>query len=284
MGQNTTNLNSSAILRGIGSLLRSKEAPYRLLVSDTYDIDQAATVSLERQALEIVAQEGVAGAIVVHNGGPDTVPTLRAVQERGIPLVFVDRFPNGMRCDFVGVDNFASAQEAVQHLLDLGHRRIAHLTTQDPVTTVLQREEGYRETLRGAGIPPRPEWTYRAERYAGQMEMNAALDHFFGLAEPPTALFVVNDALAHYFIAMAEERGYGVPEAISVVGFDNYDRYSPRPPVLTTIDQSFEQVGRRAAELLLNRIAEAGPDATPYQHILLPTRLIVRATTRSLAD
>lgn len=281
-GQNTTNLNSSAILRGISAALHSKESPYRLLVADTFDPDPAVVATLERRALETIGQDGVAGAIIVPSGGPETLSLLNSLQANGASLVFVDRLPPNSRCDFVGIDNVASAHEAVQHLLDLGHRRIAHLTTREDLTTIHQREEGFREALREAQILVRPEWVYHARLPVDAAEMNAAREQFLSSEDAPTALFAVNDALAHRFIAEAESHGLSFPETMSVVGFDNHDQYSPRRAILTSVDQPFEQMGRHAVDLLLGRLAVSTPPALPFQHVLLPTRLVVRSTSRTL--
>jgi DNA-binding LacI/PurR family transcriptional regulator len=275
-----TNYNALDILRGINATLRDCEAPCRLLVFDTCGDDRPASVALERRALQAVEREGVSGAIIAPIGRGDTVPDLRRLQEKGIPVVFVDRYPHELTCDFVGIDNRASAQSIIRYLLDLGHRRIAHLTSRDAITTVQHREQGYREALHAAGITPRPEWVYRGETPA---DMHAALDQFFALDEPPTAVFALNDDWAHLLIAAAETRGLHVPDDLSVVGFDNYERYSPRPPLLTTQHQPFDEVGRRAAELIVERLSAPDGSTRPCQHILLPTHLVKRSTCRPLS-
>lgn len=272
---------ASLILRGIHLEMRNQEANYRVLVFDTHDERKYSSVELEREALHQLADEEVSGIILWHDGGAATLPELHRIQERGIPLVFVDRYPAGMTCDFVGVDNQASAVEAVRYLLELGHRRIAHLSIAQTTSSVLQRAEGYREALRFAGVEPRPEWTYVAEA-AWPPAVGPAVDQFFSLADPPTALFALEDSLAHYFIVEAEARGLKVPRNVSVIGFDDLERYSPRPALLTTLHQPFDQVGRRAMRLILRRLSASEAVPHPSTHILLPTPLIVRSTCCSL--
>ena len=109
-----------------------------------------------------------------------------------------------------------------------------------------------------------------------------AVRQFFEMTEPPTALFAMNDALAHYFIVEAEAAGGRVPDTISVIGFDDLERYSPRPALLTTIHQPFDRIGSRAAGLLIRRLKSPDPAALPSQHILLPTPLVVRSTCQPL--
>jgi DNA-binding LacI/PurR family transcriptional regulator len=270
----TANYNSLDILRGINGVLRFHEDTYRLVLFDTFHTDSNVYRSLERRALEILEHEDMSGAIISPVGGAETLPIFRHLQEKGIPLVFVDRYPMELTCDFVGVDNFGSAREAVQHLLNLGHRRIAHLSTR-PVWTVLERERGYREALQAAGITPPPEWVYSANH---EDDAEEALDQFLGLDEPPTAVFAVTDYWAHVLLTKAEARGYRVPQDLSIVGFDNVERYSLRPPILTTQYQPFDQIGSRAVQLLMERVNGKGMETLPPQHILLPTELIVRSS------
>jgi DNA-binding LacI/PurR family transcriptional regulator len=272
---------ASLILHGINLEMRNQEADFRVLVFDTYDEGGTSAAKLEREALNQLTEEGVSGIILWHQGGSATLPELLRIQARGIPLVLVDRYPAGMTCDFVGVDNQASAVEAVRYLLALGHRRIAHLSIADSTSPVRQRAEGYREALRFAGVEPRPEWTYVVEA-AWPPVVGPAVEQFFSLAEPPTALFALEDSLAHYFIVEAEARGLKVPRDVSVIGFDDLERYSPRPALLTTLHQPFDQMGRRATRLILRRLSATEASIPPSTHVLLPTPLVVRSTCRSL--
>ena len=99
--------------------------------------------------------------------------------------------------------------------------------------------------------------------------------------DPVTAVFAVNDFLAHMLVNALEESGFHVPADVSVVGFDDIDRYSPRTPFLTTMRQPFEAIGERAANLLLRRLREPHGPTKPasFRHVLLPSQLIVRKST-----
>ncbi len=272
---------SLAILHGINAALRSAESPLRLQVWDTHGGAGHREIRLELEALASVARERLAGAVLWHLGGSETVPPLRALEARGIPVVFVDRFPPEMACDFVGGDNQAGVETALDYLRGLGHRRIAHLTTDEQSTAVLQRRDAYRGALSLAGAPPDPDLIF-AVSHTDTAHVAPACDYFFGLADPPTAVLAMNDPLAYRFIAECGRRGVRVPEDISVVGFDDLEQHSPRPSLLTTLHQPFDKMGRRAAELLLSRLC--APDTAPpvRRHVLLPTPLIVRATCRAI--
>ena len=272
---------SLAILHGINAALRSAEAPFRLQVWDTHGGADHRETRLEQQALASVVRERIAGAVLWQLGGAETMPLLCDLEARGIPVVFVDRFPPEMACDFVGGDNQAGVETAIEYLHSLGHRRIAHLTTDEKSTAVAQRRDAYTHALALTGTVPNPDWIF-ALPCTDTFHVAPACDHFLSLPEPPTAVLAMNDPLAYRFIAECEKRGLRVPEDISVIGFDDVEQHSPRPSLLTTLNQPFDKIGRRAAELLLARLC--GPDTVPNvrRHVLLPTPLIKRATCREI--
>lgn len=277
------------ILHGLNTALRSGGAPpLRLQVFDTNGDSDSSAVDLEKQALDAVLDENVAGVVIWHMGGEDTLPQLRELQARGVPVVFIDRYPDGHYCDYVGVDNQASIEEAITHLRSLGHHRIAHLTTDEPTTAVIERRDSYLEIMSASWSEPRPEWLFvlvrKDIRYVkNEAAVRAAFDQFFGAPEPPTAIITMNDALAHYFMHEAASRGKSAPADFSIIGFDNVERHSPRPATLTTMHQPFDKMGRRAAKLLLERLAN--PDKNlEKRHILMSAPLLVRSTCRSLEN
>ena len=272
---------SLAIMHGINATLRSTEAPYRLQVIDTHGGSESRETTLEKQALDSVIREEISGVVLWQLGGADTLPQLRELERRGIPVVFVDRFPPGPTCDFVGGDNHAGIEAAVEYLCSLGHRRIAHLTTDEQATAVLERLHAYKEAMLTAGFAPCPDWIFRIP-HDETTNVSPACDHYFSLPEPPTAVVALNDALAYRFIAECQKRGKTVPEDVSVIGFDDVEQHSPRPALLTTLHQPFAKMGRRAADLLLRRLTASESPPEARQHVLLPTPLVKRSTCRPL--
>ena len=270
---------SSAIQRGALHTLRQTESPFHLLVLENGGDTRQETYTRERQALEAVHRDGIRGVILWHQGNAETLADVRRLQETGIPLVLVDRNSAALPADFVGIDNADAADEAVRFLLELGHRRIGHLTMEDDTVTVQERARGYREALSRYGIHPIPEWVVRMSHRASlQPPVTAAVDHFLSLPVPPTAVFAMNDLLAHALLSELQKRGVQVPEQMSVLGFDDVDSDGPRPSPLTTVHQPFEQMGRKAMELLLKRLAAPRELPTAFQHIFLPTRRVVRSS------
>lgn len=266
-----------AVQRGALHMLRQKDSAFRLAVSDTGAETLEEGARLEAAALAKLRGEGTRGVILWHLGGEGTAGQVRELRDGGIPVVLVDRRDPALDCDFVGIDNSAAAYGAVAFLLDMGHRRIAHLTTYETHSAVREREQGWREALTARGICARLEWVFRKEfTMQTNQSVTAAAEYFLSLPERPTAIFAMNDGLAHAMLAELQSRGIKVPEEMSVMGFDDVDRHSLHPSPLTTVRQPFEQIGKKAMELLLKRIA--APEALPSaaQHVLLQTELVVR--------
>jgi DNA-binding LacI/PurR family transcriptional regulator len=272
---------SREILRGLMETLNSQPTAYRMLMFDT-NLRTASRSALEAEACKAIEQEGIAGAIVWPSLDEGSVAQWQEVAAQGHPIVFVDRHDDAVPCDFVGIDNYTAAREAVEYLIGLGHSRIAHLTNDEQVSSVLERAAGYRDAMRAAGIVGElsAPWIIPLGRAYPWTE--DFVTHCIQAADPPTAVFAVNDCLAYRLIASLEKRGVKVPGQISVIGFDDDDRYSPRPALLTTVRQPFERIGQRAAMLLLRHFAEAPKMPLTYRHILLPTQLIGRHTCQPL--
>jgi DNA-binding LacI/PurR family transcriptional regulator len=165
----------------------------------------------------------------------------------------------------------AGAVAATEHLLGLGHESVWHISGPPNFIESRQRLDGWRTTLRQAGVePPEPlagDWSPRAG-----YELGRRLS-----ADPAvTAVFVANDQMALGLLRAAQEAGRAVPGGLSVVGFDDIPEAAYFLPPLTTVRQDFIEMGRRSLERLLDTI-ETGPRSGPGS--LVPPELIVRAST-----
>jgi DNA-binding LacI/PurR family transcriptional regulator len=280
------------VLSGVQRTLARQKSALRLILFDTRpttgatDADRAILPDAERErdALAAVSEEGITSLIFWHIGGEASLPAIEALQKRGVTVVFVDRLPTGVEGDFVGVDNRAGAREAVTDLIAKGHRRIVHLTHPEDSfesrsLSVREREEGWRDSLTQHGF-----FADDAEVFRSVSTLLKCVQDGIEATDPrtPTAVFAVNDAWAHQLVEAAADAGIQVPHHLSVVGFDDLDRYSHRSPLLTTTYLPFESVGERAAELLLERRSNAERAMAPVRHVLLATTLVNRTTHRSL--
>jgi len=255
---------------------------FRVVVGSAVGNDWQAVIASEARFLESMAEDqDIAGILLWYLGGDYNLPPLLHVRAANIPMVFLDRRPpEGFDADFVGVDNEYSAEQIVKHLISRGHRRIAHITNMDHVSTVSERLAGYRRALAAAELPFRSELVLRetVSRSGNPAEVFEGLaDNLLGLPNPPTAVFAVNDQLALHLMAALRARSVRIPEEIAVAGFDGIERWMPGSPFLTTALQPFERLGGRAVDLLLQRI-ETGP-AAAYQHILLDAPISIHGST-----
>ncbi len=277
----TADLATRAILNGIHRALRIRQINYRLLTFDTQVSTPSSLgkVGQEIEACTAIEHEGIEGVIVWPLAGEPTLVEWRRMQERGVALVCVDRIPPGLACDFVGVDNYGAAREAVEYLLRRGHRRIAHITSDEAASTVQERLRGYRDAMLGTGNPLPPEWTLTISHNIDNCPTDEEIVHFLQMVAP-TGIFTMNDHIAHYFVHLAETMGLVVGKDISIIGFDDIDRYSPRPALLTTMRQPFERIGECAAELLLQRNhgTTIGRTEKVFRQYYLSAPLIERTT------
>lgn len=276
--------SASANIRGIRSALDSND--YRLLLETPECHSWEDTRRAEARFLLRMAEKepDCAGILLWYLGGAENIPALNRVRDAGIPLVFLDRRPpEGFEADHVGIDNVRAAEMAVEYLLSLGHRRIIHLTNGERVSTVKERENGYRKALRRARTEAVPEWILHPMNTATDAEAAKArqvvyekLLRLLAGPEPPTAVFAVNDLEALYLIDYLKGKGISVPEHLSVIGVDGAERWRPGASYLSTMSQPFERIGETAAELLLERSAK--PQVQTWRHILHTATLIAGET------
>ncbi|TKG71617.1 LacI family DNA-binding transcriptional regulator [Prauserella endophytica] len=192
---------------------------------------------------------------------------------RTCPVVLVSRGSRLSTVDTVNDDGVAGSVLAVEHLISLGHRRIAHLDG-GTATTAAARRRGYRLAMKAHGLTPVVLPSEHTDT-AGEKAVRHLLDTV-PRAERPTALFCGNDFNAFGAISALEEEGLRIPEDISVVGYDNTSFSALRRVSLTTVDQPRLEMGRLAIEALLERVR--GERTAPARHLLHPS-LVPRGTT-----
>jgi LacI family transcriptional regulator len=225
--------------------------------------------------LRVLMQKRVDGVLLVPaQVDAELIPWL---QSQDTPVVVLDRRVSHEQVDVVRCDAEGGAFKLVQHLLELGHRRIAVLSGPQQVSTAADRVAGYRRAMAGAGIDVLPGWVCYGEftRVSGYEMAQQALN----LEPRPTALFGVNNFIALGALRAAKDAGLRVPEEISLVAFDDFASEFVVDPFLTVVAQPVAEMGRRATELLLARMKVDRPDQEDYQEIVLPTEVIVRKSS-----
>jgi DNA-binding LacI/PurR family transcriptional regulator len=198
---------------------------------------------------------------------------LRGLSRGAAPVLAVNRRIAGAVGSIV-VDDAAGAQLATRHLLELGHRRIVHVSGPPAMDTSARRQAGYEQAMREAGLAPRVVVGRGWDAHSGYAVGEAALRH-----RGTSALFVANIMAAIGVIRAARERGRDVPGDLSVVALHDSPVAEFFEPPLTTVQLPLEQLGRAAVELALERLGGASP-----RDVLLtdPPRLLLRGSTRGI--
>jgi LacI family transcriptional regulator len=254
---------SAELLKGAGAAIR--ERGYELIVysGSGHGKDHSGW---ERRYISRLGGTLTDGIILV-------TPTVVDVDD-GTPVVAVDPHTGPSTLPSVHSDNLAGATTATRHLLELGHRRIGFLAGRPDLESARQREEGYRQALAAAGIAVDPD-LIRVGDYDLETSEEPARQ-LLTLADRPTAVFAANDLSAMQTLHVAHTLDLDVPGDVSVVGFDNIPESALIEPPLTTIDQSIQEMGKQAVQLLMDVIE--GHTERPRQ-ITLPTRLVVRQSS-----
>ena len=199
---------------------------------------------------------------------------LQELRRRRIPFVVVDQLGELGPGDLsVTATNWAGGKAAAQYLLSLGHRRIAALLGPPVFPCTQDRLAGYRAALEEAGVAVNPELIRYGDWHLERA--HAEMSQLLALGEPPTAVFVGNDEQCLGVYRALYERGMRVPEAMSVVGFDDLPYAAMMSPPLTTVRQPLLEMGRVAAKLLLRLI---GGEPVESVRVEMATPLVVRAS------
>ena len=250
--------------------------------SNDYDVafyDTDRLVTKEHKILDLVLEGRADGLVItpLHLDAHDFAPILKM----GVPVVV--QGPNtmpteiaGMPLDSIRIDDVAAACEAVSFLIGLGHTRIGMLAGQQNTPPQQQREQGYRQALEAHGIGFDPSIVLGGE--FRKEDAHHAMRELLELADPPTAVFAASDLMAIGAITAVRDAGKAVPDDVAIVGFDDIPVARHVHPPLTTIAQFEERIGRRAAEMLFQRLS-AG-EGLPGRREIMPFELIVRGSAR----
>lgn len=221
--------------------------------------------------VRLLRSRRVAGTIMVACP-PGDVRT-HALIESKLPTVFVDAIGTGPQATYVTSDNADGARQITEHLLDLGHRRIARVTGTETDPSGHDRLAGIRRALAGRGVPEDPALARRSDwstdgAYRATLDLLASGNCF-------TAVIAESDMMAIGIMRALREHGLRVPEDVSVTGFDGIDLCQFTAPALTTVRQDSEAMGTAAVEALLAMI-DGAPAPSP---VLLPTEAVIRDST-----
>ncbi|MBW3097555.1 LacI family DNA-binding transcriptional regulator [Pseudohoeflea coraliihabitans] len=253
------------VFKGIEAAAR--DAGYVVLMGNTEN-------DAEREAEYFnMLDDGRADGMILMTGtlpAPERLVSAASEQSVVVALEMIENstFPH------VIIDNERAAAEAVEHLISLGHRRIAHIAGPLPEEMSTRRLAGYRRAMQAAGLDMPAELVRTGDFSLKSGELQGQL--LFEQSEPPTAIFAANDEMAFGAIQAMAARGLTVPEDVSVVGFDDLSLSKAFQPPLTTVSQPRIEIGRTAMLRLLDLIEQG---ETSQAVTVLGTELIIRGTT-----
>jgi DNA-binding LacI/PurR family transcriptional regulator len=255
-------------LNGVVSVL--SQSQYDLLIHNIETPEQRA------DCFKTVPHQKQADGLLIISLVPTDEETAELTQA-DIPIVLIDaEHPDLTGLHWVTADDVAGGQTATEYLIELGHTRIGFIgdIIDNPFNFTSSRDRflGYRKALENAGIPWRP--MYYAEDQHGRPEARRMAQRMLNLSERPTAIFAASDTQAVGVLEAAEEAGLPVPEALSVIGYDDIELADIMG--LTTMRQLLFESGERGVELLLQTLEN--PETEPM-HEVSPTELVIRNTT-----
>jgi GntR family transcriptional regulator of arabinose operon len=246
----------------------------------------------EIDALKRMKEEDVAGVLLWPNvnGSRSQQQNASIYQQFHLPIVTMDRKINGFDCDCVTSDNYGGAQALMRHLVELGHQRVVFLSHYEmDLLPVMERYQAYREVLQEAGLTPADPWfigqpgkeigasyALRSSVDPKSPELQQIKDCMLNAQPCPTAIFALNDYLGVLATRAMKLLDLRVPDAVSIAGFDDTDLAVHLEVPLTTVAQDSFTIGKRAAQLLIDRIeGYSGPTGCET----IPTQLRIRSST-----
>ncbi|MFD1017366.1 MULTISPECIES: LacI family DNA-binding transcriptional regulator [Winogradskyella] len=204
---------------------------------------------------------------------------------QGMPIVMFDRVVSDVNCDKVIVDDFNGAKKAVRKLIDNGCQSIALITTEDYVSVGKLRTQGYLEALEEHGIIPKAELILKIDEsldYEAHMEaLESEIEHLFKSNPNLDGVFAVNEIYALLAMKIARRLGHDVPNDVQVIGFTDGVLSKHATPSLTTVSQHAQQMGEKAAELLIDKLEKEFNSADEvFQTVVITTDLVERESTK----
>lgn len=258
----------ASVISGAEEVLQS--AGYSLLLAN-YGEDPER----EHTQLTTLRAEHVAGILFAASSKPSA--DYEIVLKAGIALVAVSRIPDGLNVDLATVSNQEGARQAVEHLINLGHQRIGFIDGPVSLSTTRERQAGYAQALRSAGLAPSRDLIVYADFFHRAAGFEA-VSKLLSSPKKPSAIVAVSNNMVLGAIEALRHRGLSIPQDMAIVGFGDTPSATFLNPPLTVVAQPAREIGAAGARLLIERLQEPN---RPRRSIVLDTQLIVRETCGS---
>ncbi|MBN2356024.1 LacI family DNA-binding transcriptional regulator [candidate division KSB1 bacterium] len=264
-----SNVFYSKIARAIEDSLSHREYQVLFLSSDE---DPAK----EKKGIEILKHRIVDGFIISTTQLNKNI--ILQLQEENYPFVLIDRHFPDIHTNSVIVDNRGGALAATEHLITMGHNKIAHLTLSTHLYAIQQRIAGYRQALEAHRIAFSPDWIQDIPYTNAKKRMMIALKTLISI-KGMTALFFANNRLTILALQCLQDMKINVPNDVAIASFDDVDTFKVTHPSITAVEQPLEAIGKYAVDILIEEINNSGK-MNPKKQVILPTKLIIRQSSR----
>jgi LacI family transcriptional regulator len=255
----------STVMKGIYSA--AQENHFQIVLTVSQEDDQK-----EIENLQTLIAMRVAGILISISQKTIKTDIFELIKRKRIPMVFFDRYIPDTHFSRVVVDDRKGATQAVEYLIQLGYRRIAHLAGPPNISIAGERCAGYVDVLNAYGIPLKNEWIVPCG--FSQEDGYRGFKQIIGTGDLPEAVFTANDPLAVGVYDAAKESGLRIPQDIGVIGFSDNIISRYLSPSLTTVRQPAVTIGETAVHLLLDEIQR--PEQRRPEQIEIPTQLVIR--------
>jgi LacI family transcriptional regulator len=249
------------LIRGIGTVASGLKLDLLLHLTD---------------ANSVINLKGIGGVIFADIISNRT--QLEDALSSGIPSVVINNYVEDLDVSCIAVDNRGGAEAAVNYLIGLGHRKIAHITGDVVTQAAAHRLEGYTRALKKHKLPVNEEYIFKTDYSRGQARQ--AAEQMIRMPNSPTAVFVASDSMALEVMTLAREQGIKIPQDLSIVGFDDNPSGLYGPVALTTVRQPLLKMAQESVKelsVLMNAHTKAA-----IKKIYLPTELIVRESCHQI--
>jgi LacI family transcriptional regulator len=255
----------------LGTEFEARQDEYYILLT-TVPAGEKENLKLPRFVLE----RNVDGIIVAGKIPEELINNLR---KYNLPMAFVDYYPDTDNYPVVLIDNISGGMLATEHLVSLGHRKIAFIAGDISHPSIYDRYQGYKNALEKAGIEPDRNLVIMDENYPARENGYNAAKRLAERTNDFTAVFTCNDAMAIGVMQFFKDKGYRIPEDISVIGFDDVEADLSLDPPLSTIRVPKVEMGVEVMRLMsdiLNNVSDKP------KKVLVPVELVERKSTGSV--
>jgi DNA-binding LacI/PurR family transcriptional regulator len=259
----------SSVISGIEDVAHEKG--YNVIICQSNE-----SYERELQNTNALLSSRVDGLLVSISRETNNYDHFKSIFNKGIPLVFFDRVYEKLETSMIVVDDVGGAFAAVEHLISIGCKKIAHLKGPDSLSISHKRMEGYIDALKKHNIEVKEELIV-----PGGLTKESGMEgarQLLNLSEKPDALFAFSDPVAIGAVLAFKEAGLKIPDDISIVGFSDEPITSLIEPSLTTVSQPGYEMGQSAANLFFDQIID--PENFVPQKKMLKTKLVIRNSTR----